>query len=190
MGQEVSRAASDRAVATGIAVLAALGVGTVMERHLPLAQDVLEAPYEHPARIGDEVALRNQVVTVDEIAAGAFVESWGTTTGTSAHFLMAVVRFEAVSEPVGLSPTLVAADGRHYDTRGAVSSACGVTQVGLPRTCRIFFEVPTDALPGATLRLAASEDDADDVAVVDLGVDEAGAARLAASTQTLSAEVG
>lgn len=177
---------TNRAMAVGVAVLAALSVGSVMERHLPVPDDVLDRPHERAVALGQEVELRTQRVVVDDLSAGTSVADSFQQYGTTAHYLMVRVRFEATGEPVTLEATLQAADGRRYDRTTPFVQACGISQVGQEVACRAFFEVPADALEGATLRVGASAGQSDEVAVVDLGIDQARAAELASSTQKLT----
>lgn len=72
-----------------------------------------------------------------------------------------------------------AKDGRTFGGSQPVTNNCGPANPGLPVTCQLPFEVPTDALEGLVLAIPAETDSwaGDQVTEIDLGIsaDEAAA---------------
>lgn len=178
---------SRAALATGVIVVAALFVGSTINAALPDPNSVFAAPFEHPAAVGEPVTLRDAIVTVTGLESGKEIARFNEVAVTEAVFLVVQLTYEP-SEETQVLPLnvlrVVAADGRQYGGWSPVSTGCGPTPPGLPVTCRAPFELPPDALPGARLLIpaGASTTQMDDVAVIDLGIDEARADALGAAT--------
>lgn len=167
-------------------VVAALVVGQAIEQHLPDPQDAARAFQRNgsvgtvvPLRIGD---LEVTGVTGATSAAGSFggFKSPGIV-------IVASFRFTARTETASINSGVLTGAGDHTFTIGPAGSRGGITciasQPGIPVECSVSVEAPQNALPGATLSLGGSSDDRfDDLAVVDLGISGAEAARWATGT--------
>lgn len=171
-------------VLTTVLVVAALWLGSLISSALPAASDVFSRPYVHAARIGEPVTLRTATVTVTGVRTAKEVSSYGAIAGTTGVWLVADLEVEARHEPGLLAPAafrLRAADGRLFGELSAVTVSCGPLQPGITVRCSVPFEITPDAVPGACLLVPAGTDAeaSDDLADVDLGIDEARAAALA-----------
>lgn len=178
---------SRAALATGVIVVAALFVGSTINAALPDPNSVFAAPFEHPAAIGEPVTLRDGIVTVTGLESGREILRFNEVAVTEAVFLVVQLTYEPTEETQVLPLTVLrveATDGRQYGGQAPISTGCGPTPPGLPIACRAPFELPPDALPGARLLIpaGASTTQMDDVAVIDLGIDEARADALGAAT--------
>lgn len=172
---------------TAVLVVLALVVGSLLDSWLPSADSADGVPFTHAAGIGEAVPLRTHTVTVDGIAAGTEVASYGAVTGTTAHWLVVSYTVEAVGQSASFPPAFLrlrAADGRLFGETPGTIVACGPAQPGIPLRCTVPFEVPADALAGAHLLVPAGIEVglSDDLADIDLGITAADAATLAAST--------
>ena len=173
-------------IVTVLLVIAALFLGTVVTERIPDPQETLNAPFDHEAGVGEPVAMRTGVVTVTGVRAAKQVTSFVDTATTRGVWLIVDTEWTPQHEPHILSGSEVrirAADGRSFGGDSVLTASCTPTQPGITFLCSFAFEMDPKALPGATVLLPASLlGEADDVAVVDLGLDEAAAQRLAAAT--------
>ncbi|MEL4503877.1 hypothetical protein AAEX63_03135 [Luteococcus sp. H138] len=179
-----------RQAATAVAVLAALSVGSVVDERLQDPNEVLERPYDHHAALGDEVAMRTGTVVVHGVDGAAKVRTFKTLASTPGVWLLVDVSFTAKDSTQSVAGgTVVAADGRRFGGKQAVMTSCGVSIPGVAHHCRQLFELPRGVLAGASFEVStAGRGQADDVAVIDLGIDQAKATRLEASTSTFDAD--
>ena len=125
-------------------------------------------------------------LTVTGIRSGTQVSSYLDIAATQGVWLVADVEWMPTTEAFPLNAhaaRVVAADGRRYGGTSEIATGCTRTQAGVTFVCALAFEMAPTALAGAALHVAASSsvDDADDVAVIDLGLDAAGAAALASA---------
>jgi hypothetical protein len=172
-------------IGMGVVVLAALAVGRTIDVALP---DTDDRPFVHAAGVGDRVHLAYADVTVDAVRAAKTLDTGQANVGTPGRWLVVDVTVVAWGRPLhtpGVS--LEDASGRNFrsDSRSGytwVTAPTGVTW----RVC-IPFEVPEDALPGATLVFSrnALDDRRDDVARIDLGIEPGDAARLWGTQDTI-----
>ncbi len=171
-------------VLTAILVVAALWLGSLISSALPAASDVFSRPYVHAARIGEPVTLRTATVTVSGVRTAQEVSSYGSIASTTGVWLVVDVEVTARGEARSLMPAAFrvrSADGRLFGELPAVTVSCGPLQPGIPVRCSVPFEITPDAVPDARLLIPAGTDTeaSDDLADVDLGIDEARAATLA-----------
>ncbi len=176
---------------TAILVVAALFVGSFIAERIPHPDRVLtEQPFFHEAELGETVRLRTAEVTVDRVDAAKRVERFGEVSESAGVWLVVDIVWSPIHEPRTLGGSSVfvrARDGREFGDTQAVTSTCGPTQPGVPIACQIAIEVDPSALAGAQLLIPADGfvRASDDVAVVDLGIDEARAGGLAATDAQL-----
>ena len=173
-------------VITALLVVAALFVGSLVAERMPDPAAVLDRPFERHAGIGAPVPMRTGTLTVTGIRSGAQVSSYLDIAATQGVWLVADVEWTPTTEAFPLNAhaaRVVAADGRRYSGTSEIATGCTRTQAGVTFVCALAFEMAPTALAGAALHVAASSsvDDADDVAVIDLGLDAAGAAALASA---------
>ena len=174
-------------ITTGVAVLAALAAGQAIDAALPIAH-VDARPFTHSAGVGEHVQMVYADVIVDRVHTSKSLDTPQGEVGTPGRWLIVdatvVARGRPLAKP-GIS--LEDAHGRtfHIDPRsgyGWESAPTGVTwRVQIP------FEVPKDALHGATLVVtrSAGDDRRDDVARIDLGIGPGEVARLWGTQDTV-----
>ena len=169
---------------TAILVVAALFVGSSVSAWIPTADDLFTEPFLHHAQSGDPVALRTGTVTVTGLRSAQQLSYLGQTAITGDLWLVVDLTWGAASEPATLNLSelrVETADGVRYGGLPALTPTCGPAQPGIPLRCQAQFELPAAVLQGATLLVPASfgVSSGDDVAVVDLGLDDVLAAQLA-----------
>lgn len=172
---------------TILLVIAALGLGSVVTSRLPQPDDVMNAPFLRSGGPGDRVELRTMSYTLTGVDAAKRVDA-GLRTGVSTG-LWLVVSLEATPRsqpgmPSNYDAKVVAADGREFEGLTGLGWVCRTIQTGTTETCQLAFEVAPDALAGARLRVPASiyHGVPDDIADIDLGIDEARQAQLVAAS--------
>lgn len=175
-------------VITSLLVIAALFVGTVIADLLPSEESVLNAPYEHHASIGQPVELRTATITVLGLRSASRITALGNTATTEGIWALVDFTWKPSAQPVSPNQDAVhikTVDGRKFGGSPPVTNACLPTQTGVTFACSFAFEMDPTALAGAKVVFpaAGSRTGADDVAVIDLGIDSATAQRLAASTE-------
>ena len=168
-------------ILTAVLVVVALWLGSVISTALPSASDILSRPFVHEAHVGEPVTLRTATVTVTDVRAADEVASYRSIASTTGVWLVVDLEVVAREEAGRLIPAafrLRAADGRLFGELPAVTVSCGPLQPGIAVRCTVPFEVPPDAVPGAHLLIPAAADveATDDLADVDLGIDDALAA--------------
>lgn len=176
---------------TGVTVLAALAVGSAITARLPQPEAVREAPFVVVGRVGQALTLRTGTVSVEGVDASTKVTD-GSSHAVSAHgvFVVLTLTWQPSSKPLPTAEgTVVASDGRRYTGGSPVTGSCSTTQPTLRIRCQQVFELPGDALVGARLELPADPSgrtEGDQVAQVDLGIDDSQAAALRARTDELT----
>jgi hypothetical protein len=173
-------------IGMGVAVLAALAVGQTIDAAMPVHSD--ERPFVHTAGVGDPVHLAYADVTVDAVRTAKTLNPGQGDIGTPGRWLVVDLTVVAWGRPLakpGMS--LEDSHGRsfHSDPRSGYSWVSAPT--GVPWHVRIPFEVPEDALQGATLVVSrnALDDRRDDVARIDLGIGPDDVARLWSTQETI-----
>ena len=174
-------------IGMGVAILAALAVGRTIDTALPASSD--SRPFVHAAGVGDPVHLVYADVTVDAVhTAKTLHTEQGQDVGTPGRWLVVditvVARGRPLSKP-GISLEDPSGRGFLSDSRSGYSPEYAPT--GVPMRVRIPFEVPEDALQGATLVFSRSADDdrRDDVARIDLGIGPDDVPRLWGTEETI-----
>lgn len=159
-------------IGMGFAVIAALAVGQTIDKALPV-QHVDDRPFAHRASIGDRVALDYAEVTVRGLHSAARLEVPQGEIGTSGRWLVVDVSVVARAEPLG-TPGITLEDGRGrtFDVDPRSGYGWEAAPTGVPWRVHVPFEVPQDALAGATLVFSRNALDSrrDDVARIDLGI--------------------
>lgn len=155
-------------------VVAALALGRVIGDQFPDPIQEFEEPHIVHAEVGEPAQLRLAQVQVDAVHVGTEFRGAGTLLPTEGVWVMADVTMTPTLEDVGLSYLrMVDPQGRVFGlTRGGETNTCRVSQPGIPMTCSIAIELPTDAVPGITLEVAPTADPRyDNVLSVDLGLE-------------------
>jgi hypothetical protein len=158
-------------IGVGVALLAALALGRAIDTALPASSD--SRPFVHAGAVGDRVHLVYGDVTVDAIHTARTLASDQGQVGTPGRWLVVDVTVVAWGRPLskpGIS--LEDASGRMFFSDPRSGYSWGSAPTGVPWRVRIPFEVPQDALQGATLVFSRSalDDRRDDVARIDLGI--------------------
>jgi hypothetical protein len=174
-------------IGMGIAVLAALAMGRTVDAALPIA-DTDERPFVHAAGIGERVHLAYADVTVDAVHTAKALDTGQDSVGTPGRWLVVDVMVVAWGRPLA-TPGISLEDGHgrtfHSDSRSGYSWESAPT--GIPWQVQVPFEVPADALEGATLVFTrnTNDDRRDDIARVDLGIGADDAKRLWNTTESM-----
>ena len=175
-----------------LSLTAALLLGSWLTTQLPDRDTVAAAPFLRPGKVGQDVELRTGTVKVTNVRSAAEVKLDSVAT-TSGIWLVVTLDFIPKGEQ-RLLRKLELKDGRDrvFNHANSLSRACGPAQPGLILGCEFALEVPKDALPDAELHLSTNPPGAelpDDVAVIDLEIDEARAEQLGAETQRITIAV-
>ncbi|MEU8192726.1 DUF4352 domain-containing protein [Microbispora amethystogenes] len=166
------RAAAGRPRRRGLGRRLAAGVaGVVLAAAAVYAQQNFAMPFEQRAsfltykgRIGETVATKRFSVKVVSVTAARAVDTKDysgkvTKVGTSHLFLLIDVTATSAREPMKLSklspPVLLSEDGRRYLPTDKVDESLTLfnryIQPGFWTSGTLVFEVPKDAVPGASL---------------------------------------
>jgi hypothetical protein len=173
-------------IGMGVVVLAALALGRTIDAAVPVDSD--DRPFVHAARVGDRVHLAYADVTVDAVRSAKTLDNGQDSVGTPGRWLVVDVAVVAWGRPLAKpGVSLQDATGRSFlsDARSGYTWESAPT--GVPWRARIPFEVPEDALHGATLAFSRSalDDRRDDVARIDLGIGPGDVARLWDTQETI-----
>ena len=177
---------------TVLSLTVALLLGSCLTTQLPDRDTVAAAPFLRPGKVGQDVELRTGTVKVTNVRSAAEVKLDSVAT-TSGIWLVVTLDFIPKGEQ-RLLRKLELKDGRDrvFNHANSLSRACGPAQPGLILGCEFALEVPKDALPDAELHLSTNPPGSelpDDVAVIDLEIDEARAEQLGAETQRITIAV-
>ena len=171
---------------TGLALVAA----AVAMQPLRLAPERLTEPITASAGIHEQVSLPRFSARLERVEFARSVrvdKQYGSDEApTDQIFLVAKVGATAPQRPVQLHARLLTADGRRFDATERVSDTVALNtkwvQPGWWRSGLYFFEVPPDAVAGATVIVSEASsplfgDQFLSEAAFDTGLDEAAAKR-------------
>lgn len=167
-----------RALATGAIVVAAMGLGRVIDDHIPVG-DVADAPFVHTGVVGRVVALDPAEVTVTGVHVTPTIKG-NPASAAGGRWLVVDTELLATKEPTLMAGFfLVDARDRRWiaSARGPECTLSARLATGVRHYASICFDVPKEALDGAHLMVTRgawdsheSEFRRDDVARVDLGI--------------------
>lgn len=131
--------------------------------------------------------LRTGTVSVTGLRSGTQASGYLDVAVTRAIWLVTDLEWTPARNAAplnSLEARIIAPDGRQFGGAAEVTPLCSRTQTGVTFVCSIAFEMDPAAVAGASLHVpaAGSIDDADDVAVIDLGLDAERAATLTSAT--------
>lgn len=177
-------------VVTALLVIAALFVGSMVTDRLPKPEDALNAPFPHHGAVGRPVPLRTGTVLVTGLRSAKQVQAYADVAGTQGIWLVVDLEWTPSTQPFilsGADSRIETVAGKRYGGPSPLTTTCTSVQAGITHTCAFAFEMNPAALAGATLLIPASADlkASDDIAIIDLGIDETRAQALAASTDTI-----
>lgn len=172
-----------------IAVATVVAIGAMGKLHL--GYDGKIAPFLVAGRIGETVRTRTFDINLQSIRLARSINAADPSNaigppplGSSGVWMIAHARLEARIEPVRLmSVQLHSRDGYDYESADTRLSGLRFTRFlvnensaepGIPREGLLVFELPLARVVGARLRVAGTVGKArlDDVADIDLGIDE------------------
>jgi hypothetical protein len=159
-------------IGMGVAVLAVLALARTVDAAWPDHTD--EHPFVHAAGVGDPVHLAYADVTVDAVRTAKVLDNGQGNVGTPGRWLVADVTVVAWGRPLAKPGVhLEDSSGRTFSTDPRSGYNWVAAPTGVPWRLAIPFEVPKDALRGATLVFSRSaiDDRRDDVARIDLGIE-------------------
>jgi len=167
-------------IGAGVAVLAALAVGQAVDAALPV-EHTDERPFVRAGGIGDRVHMNYADVTVDAVHTAKSLDTPQGKVGTPGRWLIVDVTVVAWGRPLSRPAMSLEDDsGRVFlsDPRSGYDWSSAPT--GVRWRAQVPFEVPEDALHGATLVFSrdANDDRRDDVARIDLGIEPGDVAGL------------
>ncbi|TYB69922.1 hypothetical protein FXF51_07160 [Nonomuraea sp. PA05] len=177
------------AVAGLVLISGAIGLQT-----LHMTEGELSDPLTYTGAKGQDVDARRFTARVDSFSVAKAIESSSSTIGTDNLFLIVMVSAKSSLKPYHLSEAvLLTADGKRFDNTDRVDNSVLLSntwvQPDIWVSGRYVFEVPASALPGASIVIglpgeAISEAYLPEVEV-DLGLDDEGARKLAASPEAV-----
>lgn len=177
--------ATGHVLGTGLLGLGLLAAGSWVQGWVPDDEDDPgAAPHLRRGAVGEALDLRTATVTVDEVLGSTRVEEFGGELVSPGVWV--VVRYTVVGTEENTSITFAEMrddEGRVWGLEGRNSNDCVDSPPGLAAHCTVYVEVPPDALPTLSVRLARLSRDTrfDAVAEVDLGLTRADAATFAAA---------
>ncbi|MFF4619255.1 hypothetical protein [Nonomuraea jabiensis] len=176
---------------SGAVGLVLLG-GAVWLQTLHMAEGEITDPITYTGAKGEVVDARRFSLRLDSFLAAKSIQSGSQTIGTDNLFLVVNVTAKSSLKPYHLGqPELLTADGKRFDATDRVNDdltmAMSWVQPDIWKSGRFFFEVPSSELAGAHVVFGLNKE----VIVepykpeveVDLGLDDEGARKLAASPQ-------
>lgn len=173
-----------------VALLAALALGRV----IVVATDdkrIADAPFTRHGAVDERVPLDYADVVVRDVTTADTIKKLGRQVTTSATFLVLNIEVTTARETTTYpGPVIRDPSGRTFAVDTYRGCDTGITPVvAVPTPATYCFEVPQDAMEGAVLvfgRGAYGDDQRrDDVAVIDLGIDDERADELWQDTETL-----
>lgn len=158
------------------AALAVLALGMTIREKLPAAQEQMDRPFTYAADAPSFGELGDL-----EVQAGTQIN------GVTTHGLWVVVSapFTPHTHDLLATATLTAADGRIFEAYNNFRQPCGVVYPNLPTTCAFAFEMPADAVAGATFTLSPGQNQMAAHIVRELGIDKPRAEQLSGATGPL-----
>ncbi|MFC7582072.1 hypothetical protein ACFQ23_11615 [Schaalia naturae] len=161
--------------ATTVVILAGLALGSAIDRAVPSSGDVLDEPFVHEVVLGQTARLRTGAVTPVAVRTARSIQWYGETYGTAGTWVVLTMDVEAAGKPrVFAGFEAHGASGRTYaDAVGP--TGCSTAQPGVPLECTVAFEVASDDVAGLVVGIPAEGvpgSPSDDLAMVDLGLDE------------------
>ena len=170
-------------------VIVAMAVGRVITETVPVNELATE-PFVRTGEVGKPVALRYADVEVTGVRAGPHLYG-AEPIAAAGQFLLVDLRIVARSgSTTMLGFALIDRDGRRYAPmgRGATCPTNTTAPAGVPWYAVLCFDVPPTALDGMVVELAKGDYEVDgarqrrdDLARINLGIDEAKAKEMAAS---------
>lgn len=172
-----------RRLVTAAVALALLVAGSLLLRVLPDEEDLVAEPHRVEAVVGETVDLRESRVRVDRVSGSTEVGEPDDLQVSTGRWVL--VEYVVTATGTNSHPALVEltdAEGRTWNQTGRGEVSCTAGPPDVPVSCAALFEVPPDAVPTLSLRLASTSDPRFDVlAEVDLGLSAADAEAYAAA---------
>lgn len=159
---------------------------------LHLSDSELVEPLTYTGAKGEAVDARRFSLRLDSLATAKSIQSGSKTVGTDQIFLIVNVSAKSSLKPYHLGqPVLITADEKKFDATDRVDSGQTLAQKWVQpeiwTSGRFFFEVPPSALTDASVVFGLPRSGFDETyqpeVEIDLGLDEEGARKLAASPQ-------
>lgn len=177
-------------------VLGAVTAGCALVTYVPQDMSV-DAPFLVEGEVGETLDLTYAELTVTEVRVADVLTSPAEAAAAAGTFVVVDATWRATQGETTFSGAEITDEqGRRFwpSTRGGCSTSASA-QPGYAWRATYCFDVPRDALEGATVRLARgdqTEEHAgqrrDAVAVVDLGITPGRADQLWEATETVSPE--
>jgi hypothetical protein len=163
-----------------VALIGALALGRWIDQAWPTDRMAV-ASYERTGGVGDRVATRWADLRVEGVTASTRLANTQAVVSTSGVWLVLDVTLWAQKQDLSVVEwRVVDAEGRTFVTDARTGYSLGTATPKVPWHVRVAFELPTGDLVGTTLRVSprALDERREDVAVIDLGVDDDHAAEL------------
>jgi hypothetical protein len=177
-------------------VVGAVAAGCALVTYVPQVQGV-DTPFVVKGAVGETLDLTYAELTVTDVRVADTVAGFSDAAAAGGTFVVIDATWRATQGETHFSGAEITdRQGRRFwATNAAECSATAAAQPGYAWRTTYCFDVPRDALEGATVRLARGDDDEDHadqrrdaVAVVDLGITAREADQLWETTETVSPE--
>jgi hypothetical protein len=175
-----------------VALVAALALGRWIEQAWPSGEMDVRS-YERTGGVGDRLSLRYADLRVEGVTASTSLATGSEVAATTGTWLVVDATLWANRTAFGGGYwRVVDREGRVFDVDQRAGFLVQDATPKVPWHLRVAFGLPKGDLAGTTLRLSADEVDErrDDVAVIDLGIDAAQAARLDTLTDLVPVKQG
>ncbi|TDB93140.1 hypothetical protein E1267_43535 [Nonomuraea longispora] len=186
------RPANTSRLLNAVAGLVLAGAAVLLQT-MSLNEGEQSLPLTYVGDKGEDVDAKRFTVRVDSYVTARSIRSLtGKTIGTDHLFLVVNASAKSSLKPYKLGqPVLMTEDGKKFSATDRVDSSQTLSNVWVQPDIwvsgRYFFEVPASALPGARVVFGLPQafimETYQPEIEVDLGLDEAGARKLAASPQ-------
>lgn len=177
-------------------VVGAVSAGCALVTHVP-QEETVDAPFVVEGAVGETLDLTYAELTVTDVRVADTLTSPAEAAAAAGTFLVVDATWRATQGETRFSGAEVTdAQGRRFwpSQRGGCSTSASA-QPGYAWRVTYCFDLPPDALAGATVRLARGDQTEehggqrrDAVAVVDLGLTRDEAGRLAEAAGTVTPE--
>lgn len=153
-----------------------ISAAALVDYFVPTAESIFFSPHVVHGSLGEEITLRTATLRVTRVRTAHVLVDYRGESKTTGTWLVVDLHLTPTQEPVTVSGIEVkGGEGALYSSSFVGHTDCGPAQTGVPTVCSVGIEMPRSALVGAHLIVPADGHRAawgDDVALVDLGLDE------------------
>ena len=168
-------------------------LGSWVATKLPTRDSAIDLPFLLPGKVEQEIEMRIGSVKVNQVRTTSKIQFEKDISTTPGIWLVVDIEFiPKIKSHYLPQPSLKDSKGRTFGGKQAILVPCTSSQPGLITACTMVLELPKDALEGSSLYITSDSKNTietpDDLAVIDLGIDESRAARMTMETERITIE--